>query len=177
MFLEMGRGRTRLLTKTTDNKFVCSVDGCNKAFKHSFILYRHQREKHGASYVRPQASRQFRTDALDQTSHLWMPLDRQTSGEEQNGRGYYSTDLEGGEGILERQGSHDSAPADLGSSGRDTSAMDLLYPGLPPNDSAGMGSTEEGRPGLPGPGLPGIRSFVATDGRESSDEGDDLGGV
>lgn len=50
------------LAKTPDNKFSCGIDGCSKTFKHSFILYRHQREKHGAAYIRPYAARAHRQE-------------------------------------------------------------------------------------------------------------------
>ena len=44
------------LSKTPDNRYICGVGGCQRAFKQSYILYRHQREKHGAAYVRPASS-------------------------------------------------------------------------------------------------------------------------
>ena len=48
-----------LVTKTVDNWFICNFDGCKKQFKQVFTLYRHQREKHNAGHVRPQAARSY----------------------------------------------------------------------------------------------------------------------
>ena len=49
---------------------VCNIGNCRKRFSHSFILYRHQREKHGTAHIRPdRAKRRTITSAMQSSGN------------------------------------------------------------------------------------------------------------